>query len=56
MNLQTALDRAVKAENENPQGLPADFLSGMEADIRANPEKYPLITAALAAKKGDNRA
>lgn len=48
MSLQRALDAAIAAENRDPQGLPADILAGMEADIRANPDKYPAINAVLA--------
>lgn len=41
------VDRAIAKENAVPQGLPASALRGMEADIRANPERYPLVTAIL---------
>lgn len=46
--LDRAVDRAVRAENDDPQGLPADILADMESDILANPDKYPALTAALA--------
>lgn len=46
--LVRATDRAIAAENRDPQGLPADILAGMDADIRANPDRYPAINAALA--------
>jgi hypothetical protein len=45
--LDRALDRAIAAENADPKGLPADILRGMEADIRANRERYPEINAIL---------
>lgn len=45
--LDRATDRAIARENEDPQGLPADILSGMEADIRANPDNYPILSAML---------
>jgi hypothetical protein len=44
---ERAVDRAIAEENRDPQGLPADILSGMEADIRANRERYPEINAIL---------
>jgi hypothetical protein len=47
-NLQREFDRAVARENADPQGLPADILADMEADIMAHPEKYPAIHAAFA--------
>lgn len=47
----TALDRAsdgpIGRENENPQGLPDDILAGMETDIGANPDNYPILSAML---------
>jgi hypothetical protein len=43
--LDRAVDAAIARENADPQGLPDDILAGMERDIRANPEKYPAITA-----------
>lgn len=47
MSFQSEFDRAVKAENDNPQGLPAEILTAMEQEIIANPEKYPAVHAAL---------
>lgn len=41
--LERATDRAIAAENANPRGLPADIMADMEADILANPEKYPEV-------------
>lgn len=43
MNLTRATDQAIARENRDSQGLPADVLTGMEADILANPERYPEI-------------
>ncbi len=47
MNLSRALDRAIARENANPQGLPADILAGMEADVLAYPERYPVLSGIL---------
>jgi hypothetical protein len=46
-SLSAALDRAIRSENADPQGLPADILAAMEADIRANRDRYPAVNAAL---------
>ena len=48
MSLNYHFDRAVASENANPQGLPADFLAGMEARIRANPDEFPAIAPLIA--------
>lgn len=47
MTLQTDLDRAVRDENANPQGLPADILRDMETAIRADRERYPELNNLL---------
>lgn len=47
--LDRAVDRAIARENANPKGLPDDIMAGMEADILANPEKYPLLSKLLLA-------
>ena len=51
MTLQREIDRAIAAENANPQGLPADVLAGMEKDILDHPERYPLLSALLIKEK-----
>jgi hypothetical protein len=40
-SLSRALDRAVARENADPQGLSADVVADMEADVLENPDKYP---------------
>jgi hypothetical protein len=55
MKLQTAVDRAIASENRDPQGLPADVLAGMEADILANPESYPVLAPILLKLKNEGR-
>ena len=37
------MDRAIEEENRDPQGLPAEVFADMEADVRANPERYGLL-------------
>lgn len=49
--LGDSLDRAIARENRDPEGLPEDILTGMEDDIRSNPERYPILSALL--KKED---
>lgn len=53
-NLSKSLDKAIREENANPQGLPADIMAGMEQDIRSNPDKYPAVAALLAPEPGTN--
>lgn len=43
MNLVKATDLAIARENRDPQGLPANIIADMEADILTNPEKYPEV-------------
>lgn len=38
-----AVGHAIARENADPQGLPADILAGMEADIRTSPGRFPLL-------------
>jgi hypothetical protein len=45
--LQRAFDKAAREENLDPRGLPMDMIARMEATIRANPDEYPEINAAL---------
>jgi hypothetical protein len=39
--------RAIARENVNQAGLPPEVMAGMEADILAIPEQYPLLSALL---------
>lgn len=41
--LDRAVGRAIARENADPQGLPADILAGMQADILADQDRYPLL-------------
>lgn len=43
----TPLDRAVDRAIAEGEPLPDDILAGMEADIRANPERFPLLNRLL---------
>lgn len=45
--MQRAFDKAAREENLDPRGLPMDMIARMEATIRANPDEYPEINAAL---------
>lgn len=49
--LSRAVDRAIAQENANPKGLPDDIIADMDADIRANPDKYPELHKLLTSKE-----